>query len=226
MTSSLLLHGAAALGGIGSGVVFARVLRSLAPPALHAAFWRTLPAIARAMATADRGADFLAAYASLGRVFGGYFLRNAGGLLLGLLPLALAGWLLNLVLFLPWDGRSPALASLPPEIAAAAPSAATVAAPAAPRAVTLPGQAAPLALPEGPLRLAFCEGGAGCLALAALGFEIRPPVPGGGLVLLRSGAPAWNPAFPWLNDLEAVFLLGGFAGAAGGFFRRPGAGRP
>jgi hypothetical protein len=167
------------------------------------------------MATADAGWDFIAAYRRLGLTVANYFGRNVGGLLAGFLPLAIGGYILNALVFVPWDGRSATLVTRP-ELRVTQDTSGYV--------VIVPGHSAPIRIGPAPIKVAICGGPLSCALTAALNFEnLRPEseetLPS--TILLRTGRPAWNPLFPWLNDLEFVFLAASAAGAACGF-RKPG----
>jgi hypothetical protein len=89
--------------------------------------------------------------------------------------------------------------------------------------VVVPGLSAPIKAGPAPVKAAMCDGVLTCALTAALDFENLVPSSDGtpsGTILLRTGGPAWNPLFPWLNDLEFVFLAASVAGAACGF-RKP-----
>jgi hypothetical protein len=173
-----------------------------------------LPVIARHMAMADTGRDFVAAYRRLGLLVCNYFGRNVGGLLAGFLPLAIGGYILNALIFLPWDAGSATL-STRPELSVTQDTSGY--------AVIVPGLSAPIRAGPAPVKAVLCGGVFPCALAAALNFENLRPESGEtvpGTILLRTGRPAWNPLFPWLNDLEFVFLAASVAGAACGF-RKP-----
>jgi hypothetical protein len=89
--------------------------------------------------------------------------------------------------------------------------------------VIVPGLSAPIRAGAAPVKTALCDGVLPCALTAALDFENLRPESGEtlpGTILLRTGGPAWNPLFPWLNDLEVIFLVASVAGAACGF-RKP-----
>ena len=209
-------YGISAGAGFASGFLFSAILARFAPPALHRDFWVRLLAIARDIAVAETGRDFIAAYRRLGVTFGIYLARNLGGLLAGFLPLAIAGYMLNALLFVPWDGRSSSLATWP--------AALTVKQIASGYVVSAPHLAGPIRLGPAPVKAALCDGTLTCILVTVLNFErIVPEADGAisGTILVRSGGPVWNPLFPWLNDLEFVFLIASIGGAAAGFRGRP-----
>jgi hypothetical protein len=214
LPSILVGYGTATAVGFALGFLFSIISVRLAPPTLHRDVWVTLPQIARDMATADSGRDFIAAYRRLGLIAGNYLGRNVGGLLAGFLPLAIGGYILNALVFVPWDGRSATLVTRP-ELSVTQDASGYV--------VIVPGLSAPIRIGPAPVKAAICGGLLSCALTAALNFENLMPQSSGtfrGTILIRTGRPAWNPFFPWLNDLEFVFLAASVAGSACGF-RKP-----
>jgi hypothetical protein len=210
----LVGYGTAVAVGFTCGFIFSVISVRFAPLALHRHVWLALPMIARDMAIAQAGRDFVAAYRRLGLMLAKYFGRNVAGLVAGFLPLAIAGYLLNALVFLPWDGRSVTLATRPPALSVAQNAAGYV--------VVVPGLSTPIKVGPAPVKVAMCDCMLSCALTAALNFENVVPGLSGtppSTILLRTGGPAWNPFFPWLNDLEFVFFAASFAGAACGFHR-------
>jgi hypothetical protein len=216
LPSVLVGYGTATAVGFTLGFLFSAISVRFAPPALHQHVWVTLPVIARDMAMAEAGRDFVAAYRRLGLMLAKYLGRNVGGLLVGFLLLAIAGYVLNALVFLPWDSRSAMMSTRPAALSVSQDASGYV--------VVVPGRSIPIKAGPAPVKAAICDGLLTCTLTAALNFE-NVPLSGGtpsstSTILLRTGGPAWNPFFPWLNDLEFVFLAASVAGAACGF-RKP-----
>jgi hypothetical protein len=89
--------------------------------------------------------------------------------------------------------------------------------------VIAPDFAGPIRPGPAPVKAALCDGWT-CILVTVPNLErIMPEADRAvsGTILVRTGGPARNPLFPWLNDLEFVFLVASLGGAAAGFRGRP-----
>jgi hypothetical protein len=205
------------MGGWAFAVIWAR----LVPSSIQRQFWSTMAQVSKGMVVAEDSSEFLALYRQLGVSLARYVGRNAGGLILGCLPLIVLTFALSAWLFRPWDARAGRPSVYPP-------GAATLRLRDAggPLLLSLPDVAEPIAIESrDPIRMAVCWDTPRCLLLESLDFSVTTrDAPVGaryGAIIVRPDHASWNPLFPYLNDLEFVFFCVTPVGVAGAFaFRR------
>jgi hypothetical protein len=196
--------GAAALAGAAAGLVFAGAWRLAFPPGVQSRFWIALSVLAQQTLTVDEVDEFLAIYKRLALTLGGYLGRNFGVMAVGGAALVAAMLLVLDPVQRAYDGRGGTLAANRPAIEQTH------------RHVdgktTFQLGGTVLAIPDKPPggRLAACWTASGCFGLSLLGFDLveLKAAPRGvkGPVIVRTGHGDVNPLFPYLSDLEGVFL--------------------
>jgi hypothetical protein len=176
--------------------------------------------VSRGMLAAEDSGEFLALYRQLGASLVRYLGRNAGGLILGCLPLVVLSLALSAWLFQPWDARAGKPSVYPPGAATL-----RIRDAGSPLLLALPDASEPIAIESRkPVRMAVCWDKPRCLLLESLDFSVTtrnaPNRAGFDAIIVRSDYASWNPLFPYLNDLEFVFFCMTPVGVAGAFILR------
>lgn len=212
-------------GSVGAGLLlgwlFVKLWRRLVPPGTHGKFWTSLGDITRHMLAVDELSLLLSLYQRLARDVGGYLLRNLSGILLACLP---AGAFLIFVApsaLALWDRNSAGLVLYPP--------AASELAKAVDRDESL---AAALGVTDSELkrqpsetvgRTAVCWSKTYCAIFRLLAFRVIETseviVHTQPYLVIRAQHGDVNFLWPYLNDLEFVFICAFMAATAGGLLR-------
>lgn len=183
-----------------AGLLAAFLWRRLVPPGTQSRFWKALGAVALGLWRVDDLQDFLGLYRRLVTTLAGYLARNIAAA-----ALSIAALLLGLATAIaPLEDRRAAQGGL----SSNRPAVVGTDAGGAPRAQV---GALTIAPPPGePTRLAVCWTGFDCGLASLMDFETREiaEAPEGldGPVLVRSGPAGLNPLWPWLSDLEALYI--------------------
>ena len=219
--ASLLFYG----GGIGCGLLlgwlFGRLWRWCAPREANRRFWVSLRDITRQMLKVDDLAWLLALYRRLAQDAGGYALRNLGGLLLGLLPVAAFLTLVAPSVLALWDRGAEQVVLYPSgrswQIARSADPSEPAAGPGDPDVGRDDGSA-------GPGRTAVCWSPARCTIFRLLGFRVieraEPLLDDAPYVVIRADRGRRNLLWPYLNDLEFAFGCAFMVATIGSLLRR------
>jgi hypothetical protein len=212
--------GGSLVAGTVVGWLFAVIWRRCAPAAINRRFWASLGDTARELLAVDEPRRLLELYRRIWVGVGGYVMRNVGGLALGCLPVGLF-----LVFAAPpaldlWNRTADGIA-LYPEVAT------TRRTPAAPAEILagleIPG-AGPIGMSSGaPPRTAICWTETDCTVFQLLGFLAietpEPVLPAPPYLVVRPRHHDINPLWPYLGDLEFVFVCALMAGSVVGLVR-------
>lgn len=214
--AELLFFGASVASGLVLGWLFVRLWRWCAPRVTNRRFWASLGDITRRMLAVDEFSTLLALYRRLAAEVGGYLLRNLGGLALACLPVGLF-----LVLVAPgalalWDRGAERLVLYPPTLtqdlgAADDDRALDVALGGSKLAAVEPAAQAG--------RTAVCWTTTDCLIFRLLAFRVvereRPLIADAPYLVVRAERGDANFLWPYLNDLEFVFICAFMAATVG-----------
>lgn len=213
--SGLPFYLGAVVAGLLFGWLFVLLWRWCAPRDTNRRFWAALAEISRQMLAVDEPAALLRLYGRLGRDVGGYVLRNLGGLVLACAPVGVFLLLAGSPVLTLWDRGAEGVAFYPSRQAWES---------VAPADLRLDD-----ATPESVGRTAICWSAGRCLLFELLAFRVvEQPAPAqmeAAYVVARAGRGDGNFLWPYLNDLEFVFLCALMVGSFGTLFRRRSAAR-
>jgi hypothetical protein len=206
--SAFVFYTAAAVAGTVAGLAFAIIWLKIVPMPVHGRFWTAMAACSREILTVDDTSRFLQLYRQLGKLVGGYTVRNLAGVLISVIPVILLWVASQALLFTPWEVRAHRLVVVP---AAAGSLEAGSRTDESQWDLRVAGSDTDL-LVSGPApRAAACWTSIRCGVFAMLGFEVTrlpaPPDADLSAVVVRADSGAWNPLWPYLGGLEFVFTV-------------------